>query len=545
MPNTPVPINVVGSSKFGIYPKISLEKTLNMYVSDDWLINYYGYKLAQMYSTVGSGRGIYYSTRLRIFVFIAGTAVFIVNEGLGATQVGNIGNATDGISIAENLAGQIAICDQNDIYIIDTTNAFTLTKQVWGGVGVPAATVIPGYVFYHNTYFIVTSTPGSTNSSSWYIFKPNTGDNTLIELVDSGADEGIKAIQTKPDVCIAGARIPGGGNNILLLGSTVGEMWTQIGDVTFYRRVQSWNLDFGIASIETLATDEKYLMFLAKNSSNKYFIVLMEGNSWKAVGTDGIDHLIENLKAPETSSAFFYRQDGHLFYQITFFDSRDNISLFYDVKVDAFYDTCDEKYDYHPARQCISFDNKAYFISLNDAGLYEMNSEYTTYNYNLPDNNDEENGNADDTGFIIPRIRTMKAVRKTNYSIYTAIRFRFWLEQGITDFSTLAANTEICDGALITEDGVDFIITEDGDTLLGEGGFCYPNLERPAVDLSFSKNGGQSFSNIVRNYMNTQGNHRNQMTWNELGFCNEIVLRLRFISLNRFVCGPGELEISE
>lgn len=539
---TPVPVNVVGSSKFGVYPKISLEKTYNMYMSDDWLINYYGYKKVAEYTSVGKGRGAYYSTRLDLNVIIIGTAVFIVSTGLGATNIGNIENSTDEISIAENLAGQIAICDQNALYIIDTTAGYSLTKQIFGTSGYPTATVIPGYVFYHNSFFIVTSTPQSSDSSNWYIFEPVSGNNTKVQLA-SGSSEATKPIQTKPDHCIAGCRIPGGGNNILLLGSSVGEIWTNVSEVTFYRRVQSMNLDFGIASIETLAQDERYIMFLAQNSDNKYFLVLMSGNSWKAISTDGIDHLIESFYSPETSTAFFYRQDGHLFYQITFYDERDNISLFYDVTADVFYHTCDEKYDYHPARQCITFDNKAYFISLNDGCLYEMNSTYTTYDYTLADNNEERNQNNDDSGFVIPRIRIMKAVRKTDCSIFTAIRFSFWLEQGITNFSDIDADNEICFGALITEDGANYIIAENGDIILAEGGYCIPNLNRPSVDLSFSKNGGQSFSTIVRNYLNTQGHYRNTINWNELGFCNEIILKLRFNSLNRVVCGPGTLEI--
>lgn len=39
-----VPVNVVGSSTFGRYPKISLETTYNMFISDDWLVNYAGFQ---------------------------------------------------------------------------------------------------------------------------------------------------------------------------------------------------------------------------------------------------------------------------------------------------------------------------------------------------------------------------------------------------------------------------------------------------------------------------------------------------------------------
>ena len=38
-----IPINIVGSSSFGDWPKISLEKTYNMFESDGWLVPYPGW----------------------------------------------------------------------------------------------------------------------------------------------------------------------------------------------------------------------------------------------------------------------------------------------------------------------------------------------------------------------------------------------------------------------------------------------------------------------------------------------------------------------
>ena len=37
-------VNIVGSSTFGRYKKISSEKTYNMFVSDEWLVNTAGYQ---------------------------------------------------------------------------------------------------------------------------------------------------------------------------------------------------------------------------------------------------------------------------------------------------------------------------------------------------------------------------------------------------------------------------------------------------------------------------------------------------------------------
>ena len=40
----PVPLNIVGSSVFGRYSKISTERTTNMFISQDFLVDYTGYQ---------------------------------------------------------------------------------------------------------------------------------------------------------------------------------------------------------------------------------------------------------------------------------------------------------------------------------------------------------------------------------------------------------------------------------------------------------------------------------------------------------------------
>ena len=528
-----LPINVIGSSKFGVYPKISIEKTYNLYESDGWMINYYGYQKKVEISTLGEGRGFFYSTRGNFAIAVIGSAVWRIEEGLTYSNIGNVSTLFGEISIDENLSGQIAICDGEKLYIYQYTTApETFTEQALTNASAQAIT--PGYVTYQNTYFIITPAFSDLNNSQWHVFEYGT-DTTITRV-------GTFSLQTKPDYCRASVRIPGGGNNILILGTTVAEVWTQVA-VDVYRRVSSFNIDHGIGSINTLASDSHYVMWLARNEKNKYFINLMQGTQVRKVSTDGIDHLIENLTDPTQSTAFFYQQDGHLFYQITFFHEDDNISLFYDVSRDAFYHTCDEHWDYHPARQVINFNGIDYFVSINDGSIYEMSSNYTTYNYTIADNDDGEEDDGHDSGFVIPRRRVCKTLRFDDGNPFRALRFHVWIEQGITDFPALYLNEVVCYDALEIEGGGDFIYTESGELILGEEGVCAENVARPSVDLSFSKNGNISFSNIVRKYLNPQGDHQNQLQWYNLCYCNEVTVQLDFHGLNRFVVGPGNMEV--
>ncbi len=46
---TQMPLDIVGSTKFGRYPKISVEQTWNMIISDGFLVPFAGYlKVAEL-----------------------------------------------------------------------------------------------------------------------------------------------------------------------------------------------------------------------------------------------------------------------------------------------------------------------------------------------------------------------------------------------------------------------------------------------------------------------------------------------------------------
>ena len=51
------PLNLSGSSTFGRYPKISIEKTYNMFESDGWLVCLGGYEKVLQLLPKGEGRG--------------------------------------------------------------------------------------------------------------------------------------------------------------------------------------------------------------------------------------------------------------------------------------------------------------------------------------------------------------------------------------------------------------------------------------------------------------------------------------------------------
>src|SRR5689334_7457403 len=75
-----IPINICGSSVFGRYPKISVEHTYNMFISDNFLVPYAGYQEAVAASMLGiEGRAIHTSTKLGRMVVVSSNKVYLVN----------------------------------------------------------------------------------------------------------------------------------------------------------------------------------------------------------------------------------------------------------------------------------------------------------------------------------------------------------------------------------------------------------------------------------------------------------------------------------
>lgn len=523
---TQIPLEIVGSSTFGRYPKISLEKTYNMFISDGWLVNYAGFELARdILSQSVEGRALFHSVRGKFLIAVVGSAVYKLTSGLVPEFIGTLDTTIGEVYIDENLNSQISLVDGQAAYIYNySTHVFKKQTLTFAGNDIR-----PNYVCYHNSFFLVGSSPGSVNDQLWYVFDYDPGNPNDMRLNGSPI-----SIQTKPDVALAVKRLPGRGNNVLVLGSTVCEIWTQVGGTENYRRTQSANIDQGCVNVSTIAANEEFLCFLAQNENNAPSILVTNSTETKRISSDGIDYLLQTIKFPEQSTAFFYRQDGHLFYQLTFFNSADNLTLVYDFNTNKFYHASDEELNFHPARQVVYYEEKTYFVSLNDASLYAMSTDLISYKYTADE---------DDPGKIIPRIRICKEIRLDDCSRFVTNMITFWVEQGVDNNWLIDPDGIFCDGLLVTEDGVDFIVTEDGDNILAEDGVCAEVIYQPSIDLSFSKNGGLSFSSPVRKYLNVSGHYRNQIRWWRMGFGNEFTPQFRFIGLQRFVVHDGLAEV--
>jgi hypothetical protein len=194
--NQAMPLDLVGSSTFGRYDKISVQKTLNMFVSDNFLVDYAGYEIIISSTLLGNGsegRGIFTSTKLGMLVVVIDATVWLIRIGYNQVtdqpnfeqifEIGSLQTSTGVVYITENNKPQILFSDNVHLYIYDTTISGTV--QV-----VPNLNFTPGYITFHNTYFLCAASQDNTYSppanNTWRLSLQNQGYQNTITFTGSG-----------------------------------------------------------------------------------------------------------------------------------------------------------------------------------------------------------------------------------------------------------------------------------------------------------------------------------------------------------------------
>lgn len=519
-----VPLNMVGGNTFGRYSKISISETFNFIISDDALVPYAGYKAAIIQSPNAQGRAIYNSTTGNIMVAVLGSSVYVIDQTVSTAQfVGTIGSSTGDVFISENNNKQIAISDGTNatLYVYNWGIGGTLGFTV---VALPAAITKPGYISFQNGQLILVNL-GTTN---WYLSAFNDATTW------STASNFVGTIQTKPDFIQAAVPVPGGGNNLLLFGQTVSEPWNYTGAALFpYQRYSTNNVDYGCLNASSIAALDNYIVWLAANEQSGATVMVYSGTGAQSISTDGIDFKLAELTNPTNCIGFLFRQDGHVLYQFTFPD--DNLSYVFDINTGKFFTVTDENLNYHIARNVVYFQGDYYFVSLKGGNIYRFGTQYTDADY------------GSDQVHELPRLRVLPPIRLPSQRMFILKSLGFTIENGqLNTITTYPYMPNLIGDMLATESGTN-ITTENGTFIDAEGEDVdivnTYTLASEAVDLSLSRDGGESFGSAVRQNMNPTGVRKSRFIYQRLGQANDITAQLRFSGFGRFVVFEGIAEV--
>jgi len=501
-------LKLTGSSTFGRYPKISSAKTYNMIISDGWLVPYSGYKKIVEITSAGKGRCCFLSSALEKLIVVIYNTVYLVDTNYNFVKLGTLETTAGDVFVDENNNSEIAICDKKDIWIYNYEYSTFQKAEL---------DFIPGYVCFQDGYFIATV----SEAHQWRLSGLNDGLTWTYDTQHVGG------FQSKPDVTMACVRIPGKGSNLLIFGQKVTELWVDVGNTLFpYKRTGAFNIDYGCLSPATIASSDTFVAWIGTNEKSGPALMVSDGGTIKQITKDGINFKLSQLSYPEKSCGFLFKQDGHLLYQVSFY--KDNFSFVYDFTTDMLFNLTDPDMNYHPVRSLVFFNKSYVFVSLNDGCLYSLDPSYT-----------------DCDGQEIPRIRICESIRFPDSSFFSVPRLTFTLEQGMIDFPS-------------QQQDMYSILLEDGSPLLQEDGFplnleldtmnqtfVLENPEMPRIDLSMSKDGGESFGNSLGKNLNKKTYRRNRFSYYQLGWGNDFIPQFRFWGFGRFVISDGTVSVQQ
>ena len=210
--------------------------------------------------------------------------------------------------------------------------------------------------------------------------------------------------------------------------------------------------------------------------------------------------------------------------------------MVYDFNTESFFYATDPYENYHIASAVAYYNNRYYFVAINDGNIYELSSEYYTYDYTIPSNM-PFNPNPDDV-YDIPFKRITNTVRQLDNSKFIANSLTFLLEQGVDPGYPMSL---LC-----------FITGENGSVITGETPPGYIGLQMtserqinpytPHIELSISKDGGATFSNYTSRQLNPLGERSNRVVFWKLGQANEFTICLKFCARYRVTVGDGIIE---
>lgn len=469
-----MPLEMVGGTNFSRYPKMGNETTMNMMVTGEKgsqaLVPYAGWK--QVIDFIrGKPREVYSSTRLSEVISIISNNVYIINNQFGFRLIGQIQTFLGPVYVTENQNSQLGIVDGLFLYVYNYSN-FTFTQ-----ISIP--NILPAYISFLDTYAIVTD----TNRGIFILSAPN--DMTSYSALDEAT------IQTEGDQLQAVVRLD---RTLWVMGKKATELWNDqprnslqgLGVVDFpFQRNNTFSIDYGCLSQQTIASAFQMLVWLAFNTNSGPTIVYTTGGKPQELSTEGLDYLLGNLVAPEMSTAFLYKDNGHIMYQITFYNPDDDLTIVYDFNAKLWYYATDKNLSHYPANRVVSFNRNFYFINFdeNSPGLFEMSVNILTYG-----------------GDTIQRVRITPPIR-FNDKKFILNRVELEMEHG-------------------------------------------ESQDYRRIDLAASFDGGESFQYGDEPLVLQQQGHRiGQARWWKLGLGNDIRLKFEFWSKGRFVITNAEMDV--
>jgi hypothetical protein len=263
-------------------------------------------------------------------------------------------------------------------------------------------------------------------------------------------------------------------NELWLIGDISTEVWYMSNTVgnPFVR--SNAFINNGTVASDSVVTNGNNLFWLGSSAAGHGQVWMTNNYQPIKISTNSIDHDIESLPNIQDAQGFCYTQEGHEFYVLSF--NAGNKTLVYDLSTQewherAYWDSSKAKFErYLPNTHCL-------FSGVNYVGDYRNSNIYS-----LDLNTYTDNGN------IVRRVRTGPHVHDDRRRLYFR-EFEIDIERGV---------------------GVDGIDTSSN----------------PMAFLTWSDDGGFTWSNEYWGKLGGRGEYLTRLHWHRLGHSRDRIFRL-------------------
>jgi len=354
----PVTIDLTAGYNPIRFPAINNETCFNLFDFEGTMLPSAGYKqiLDTLASSKGESRGIFFSDLLKQCVVVFSNVVYAVTDSshtvLGALDSfkGKVYIVENGITTlpdGENPGGQIAISDNQNIYVWTLDGVFEKALDEQGN----SLTFRAGTLVFQSDFFFSNDLSsnqihisGINNARTW----PSDGFSTISEQTVSCL--GFKNL----------LYVFGKDKTFLFYDNPQNEFFPYSQDVS-----RAW--EYGCLAQGSLASALGHMFWLGNSRYSNPTILMSNGGEPQPISTPGIDSILDKFSSLDDGEGFIYQEDGHIFYQLTFFD--DNFSILYDVTTKKWSRVTDYTgKNFHPIRQTAYYENKNLLLGITRKG---------------------------------------------------------------------------------------------------------------------------------------------------------------------------------
>jgi hypothetical protein len=423
-----------------------------------------------LWATIGTGviRG-YHNFNGVLFV-VSGNKLYVADGSGASTEIGTIASFTGPVSMENNglskdgVGGnQLVLVDGSVGYLYNVSTASF--SQISGG-GFPTN---PTMVAYLDGYFIVISS-GSMGYAVSDLYDGSTWNALAVAFAVASPE---------PIASVLSAH-----NQLWFLKSETSEVWYNSGTPTSqgspFSKMPGGTIEFGNAAAFSVAQGAGSVFFLGSIRENRdsrlVGVMRMTGNVPELISPPAINYRIGQLGTVSDAISYIYTDSGHTFYVLTF--PTGNWTIVYDATTNFWH----ERSTYIGGAASVrrhTGNCYAYFAGKHLIGdyrangkIYEMSAAYF-----------------DDDGQPLTAIRQAQHFADKN------------------------------DGRMLSYHRLHIDAETGVGTQVGQG-------SDPKAGLSWSDNGGKTWSNEYYASMGKVGEYRKRMVWRRLGASRDRIFRL-------------------